>query len=434
MRFHLPLVVWCVGVVTLLLFSCSPSSSNVGGPVDDGMVHGITPPQSIPLAPLGMVFVPPGINIVGQQDESNRTFSMAAKQRLVTIEGFWMDATEITNNQYRQFVSWVQDSIMAKLLGVVTAGTDGVEYIDWKTYRTKPPQLSPEEVSAKLSSLTIPKKSLPAKLASRSYVINTKKLIYKYEQFNLKEAAKSTNRKKSLRSFVVKSAVPVYPDTLVWIQDFTYSYNEPLTRKYWGDAAYGDYPVVGVNWVQANAFCFWRTELMNDFLSRSKKPEKLDYFRLPSEYEWEYAARGGRHKVVYPWGNYALRNKKGCLLANFKPRRGDYAEDGAIATARADSYWPNDFGLYNMSGNVSEWTSSVYYEGSNSLINELNPTVEYNAAKKDPLAMRRKVIKGGSWKDVGSLLQIGQKFYEYQDTSKSYIGFRTVISLPAYNN
>lgn len=429
-RFGFPFL---VTVFSCILGACGVQSGGEYAAPDDGMVHGIATPMSKPLAPLGMVFVPPGINLVGQQDESNRTFSMASKQRQVTIEGFWMDATEITNNQYRQFVYWVRDSIMAKLLGVVTTGEDGVEYVDWKTYRTNPPKITPEDASTKLSTITIPKKGLPASMASRSYVINTKKLVYYYESFNLKEASKSANRKKSMRSFVVKNKVPIYPDTLVWIQDFTYSYNEPYTRKYWGDASYGDYPVVGVNWVQANAFCFWRTDFMNSYLSRNKQAEKLDYFRLPSEYEWEYAARGGRIKVVYPWGNHFLRNKKGCLLANFKPRRGDYAEDGAIQTARADSYWPNDFGLYNMSGNVAEWTSSVYYEGSTTFINELNPTVEYNVSKKDPLAMRRKVIKGGSWKDVGSLLQIGQKFYEYQDSSKSFIGFRTVISLPIIN-
>lgn len=416
------------------LTSCA-SNAGGGGAPDDGMLHGIATAPSLPLAPLGMVFIRPGINIAGQQDAANRTFSMSSKQRVITIEGFWMDATEITNNQYRQFVTWVQDSIMAKMLGVVTGGSgdgkDGI--IDWKTYRSKPPKITAEEADSKLSGIIHPRKSLPTSFASRSYVINTKKLIYKYEEFNLKEAAKAANRKKSLRSFVVKNAVPIYPDTLVWIQDFAYSYNEPMARKYFGDAAYGDYPVVGVNWVQATAFCFWRTELMNNYLRRTNKTEKLDYFRLPSEYEWEYAARGGRAKVLYPWGSYSLRNKKGCLLANFKPRRGDYGEDGAITTSRADSFFPNDFGLYNMSGNVSEWTNSIYYEGSATLMNELNPNIEYRVKKKDLLAMKRKVIKGGSWKDVGSSLQIGQRLYEYQDTSKSYLGFRTVISLPTVN-
>jgi formylglycine-generating enzyme required for sulfatase activity len=67
---------------------------------------------------------------------------------------------------------------------------------------------------------------------------------------------------------------------------------------------------------------------------------------------------------MFPWGNYYLRNKKGCLMANFKPGRGNYPEDGGFYTVRADAYWPNDYGLYCMSGNVAEWTSSIYYEAA----------------------------------------------------------------------
>lgn len=427
----------CIFLLLLVLFafSCMTSNSNIP---DDGMVHGLGGSSSgYQVTPLGMVFVPPGIGIIGQGDESNKTFSLNMRQRTVTLEGFWMDATEVTNNQYRQFVGWVTDSIVAKLLGFVTTGeasgtgASNVEYIDWKAFRSKGnQQLNSEEGASKLTSIVQPKGSLPSKLAARLFVINPKKILYKYEQFNLKEASKSANRNKPLKTFVVRNNIPIYPDTLVWMKDFTYSYNEPFTKKYWGDQAYGNYPVVGVNWSQASAYCFWRTELMNQYLVKKGNNEKLDYYRLPSEYEWEYAARGGRMGVVYPWGNYYLRNKKGCLLANFKPRRGDYAEDGAAMTARVDSYWPNDFGLYNMSGNVAEWTSSIYYEGASTLMNDLNPTLEYNATKKDLIAMKRKVIRGGSWKDVGSLLQLGQKYFEYQDSAKSYIGFRTVISLP----
>ena len=85
---------------------------------------------------------------------------------------------------------------------------------------------------------------------------------------------------------------------------------------------------------------------------------------MPTEAQWEYAARGGRSQSMFPWGNYYLRNKKGCLMANFKPGRGNYPEDGGFYTVRADAYWPNDFGLYYMAGNVAEWTSSIFYEGS----------------------------------------------------------------------
>ena len=81
-------------------------------------------------------------------------------------------------------------------------------------------------------------------------------------------------------------------------------------------------------------------------ISRFKKRgHRNPIFALPTEAQWEYAARGGRSESMFPWGNYYLRNKKGCLMANFKPGRGNYPEDGGFYTVRADAYWPNDFGL-----------------------------------------------------------------------------------------
>jgi gliding motility-associated lipoprotein GldK len=203
-----------------------------------------------------------------------------------------------------------------------------------------------------------------------------------------------------------------------------------MTKRYFCHPATGNYPVVGVNWIQATAFCQWRTHYLNSFLEGKKRAQESD-FRLPTEAEWEYAARGGRSQSMYPWGNYYLRNKKGCLLANFKPGRGNYPEDGGFYTVRADAYWPNDFGLYCMAGNVAEWTSSLYYEGGYNFVHDMNPDIRYNAKDTDPPRMKRKVIRGGSWKDVGYFLETSTRTYEYQDTSKSYIGFRCVIDLPA---
>jgi gliding motility-associated lipoprotein GldK len=203
-----------------------------------------------------------------------------------------------------------------------------------------------------------------------------------------------------------------------------------MTKRYFSHPAFGNYPVVGVNWKQATAFCEWRTQYLNSWLDSKKRVQESD-FRLPTEAQWEYAARGGRSQSMFPWGNYYLRNKKGCLLANFKPGRGNYPEDGGFYTVRADAYWPNDFGLYCMSGNVAEWTSSIYYEGSYTFQHDMNPDVRWNAKDTDPPKMKRKVIRGGSWKDVGYYLQTGTRTYEYQDSTKSYIGFRTVIDLPA---
>jgi gliding motility-associated lipoprotein GldK len=249
----------------------------------------------------------------------------------------------------------------------------------------------------------------------------------------MKEASKrkpGTEAYKDARSqYIVKTNTPIYPDTMVWIRDFTYSYNEPMTKRYFSHPAFGNYPVVGVNWNQATAYCDWRTHYMNSFLESKNKMTESD-FRLPTEAEWEFAARAGRSQSMFPWGNYYLRTKQGCLLANFKPGRGNYPEDGGFYTVRADAYWPNDFGLYCMSGNVAEWTSSLYYEGAYNFQHDMNPDIRYNAKSTDVPRMKRKVLRGGSWKDVGYYLQTSTRAYEYMDTAKSYIGFRCVLDLP----
>jgi formylglycine-generating enzyme required for sulfatase activity len=89
---------------------------------------------------------------------------------------------------------------------------------------------------------------------------------------------------------------------------------------------------------------------------------------------------------------------------------------------------PNDFGLYDMAGNVAEWTSSAYSSTSNLKIHDINPEHPYMAHKSDPAIKKRKVVKGGSWKDVSYYLQCGVRTYEYQNEARSYIGFRCVRS------
>jgi formylglycine-generating enzyme required for sulfatase activity len=90
------------------------------------------------------------------------------------------------------------------------------------------------------------------------------------------------------------------------------------------------------------------------------------------------------------------------------------------------SYQPNDFGLYDMAGNVAEWTAEAFDENAYNSVNDMNPSYRYNVTDADPEVMRRKVIRGGSWKDVAYFLQCGARTFEFQDTSKSYIGFRCV--------
>lgn len=421
---HYALIAASVSV--FMLASCGKSSKS-SKPADfKGQLLGIAPGSKYVLPkPPGMIYVPQGTFHMGPSDE-DVAYSFSARNRSVSISGFWMDATEITNNEYRQFVYWVRDSVVAKKLGYVKAGTDGVEYVDQKkmaSVKWADPKFIEELANTDL--ILSPEDRLNNKKE-----LNPEKMVYLAEYFNLKEAAKRENKNQPRSKFIVRDSIGIYPDTLVWIRDFAYSYNEPMTKRYFSHPSTGNYPVVGVTWKQANAFCNWRTNFLNGYLEGKKRAQESD-FRLPTEAQWEYAARGGRSQSMFPWGNYYLRNKKGCLLANFKPGRGNYPEDGGFYTVRADAYWPNDFGLYCMAGNVAEWTSSIYYEGRNNFQHDMNPDVRYNAKDSDPPKMKRKIIRGGSWKDVGYYLQTGTSTYEYQDSAKSYIGFRTVIDLPA---
>jgi len=247
---------------------------------------------------------------------------------------------------------------------------------------------------------------------------NTKKIEYTYTTFDAEAAIKSNSE--SRKNFFKEKTISVYPDTTAWIKDFLYSYNEPMHNDYFWHDAYSDYPVVGVSWEQAKAFAHWRTMYKNQYQrSKKKKNQRVASFRLPSEAEWEYAARGGLESATYPWGGPYTIDSKGCFLANFKPNRGDYASDNALYTVEAKSYWPNDYGLYNMSGNVSEWTESSYDKGSYNFDSGLNPNISDSTNL-------RKVIRGGSWKDVAYFLRVSTRDYEYKDEKRSYLGFRTV--------
>jgi sulfatase modifying factor 1 len=406
----------------LLAAGCGKIGKSHKGLPDDGQLHGVAPASSYNLSkPPGMVYIPSGTFHMGPSDE-DVNFAYTARNRQTSINGFWMDATEITNNEYRQFTNWVRDSIAATFLQYGKE-VDGKFQVDWKKASTI--KWGDKATVEKIDQMIV----VPDNRIFGKKELDPAKIRFHSETFDLKEAALKTNEGKARSLFIRKKDVPVYPDTLVWIRDFSYSYNEPMTKRYYSHPAFGNYPVVGVNWNQATVFCEWRTQYLNASLEKKKMATESN-FRLPTETEWEYAARGGRSQSMFPWGNYYLRNKKGCLLANFKPGRGNYPEDGGFYTVRADAYWPNDFGLYCMAGNVAEWTSSFYYEGAYNFQHDMNPDIRYNAKDTDPPRMKRKVIRGGSWKDVGYYLQTSTRTYEYQDTTKSYIGFRCVIDLP----
>jgi formylglycine-generating enzyme len=417
---------FAIASISFSAVSCkSGSTGSTSNANDKGQLLGVSPGNKYNLTkPPGMVYVPAGTFHMGPSDE-DVNYAYTARNKQVSISGFWMDATEITNNEYRQFTKWVTDSVAATVLGApyIKPDKDGVERVDWKKANTI--KYGDKAIIEKLDAIIV---TADNRIFGKKE-LDARKIVYHSEIFDYKAAAINRDTSIQRKEFIIKQDIRVYPDTLCWIRDYAYSYNEPMSKQYYSHPAYGNYPVVGVNWKQATAFCEWRTAYLMSYNESKKKSGQTD-FRLPTEAQWEYAARGGRSQSAYPWGGPYLRNKKGCLLANFKPGRGNYPEDGGLYTVRADAYWPNDFGLYNMAGNVSEWTSSLYYEGSYNFQHDMNPDVRWNSKNSDPPRMKRKVLRGGSWKDVAYFLQTGTRAYEYLDTAKSYIGFRCVIDLP----
>lgn len=407
----------------------------------------------------GMVYIPSGVTVIGGNDEDLNGLYLN-KPSKKSINGFWMDATEISNSIYKQFVKYSIDSTIAQTLNLTkeeasspttakpqnpttsknnntrvtapTANTTTSNATASNTNNKKPLDLQ------KVATLNYSDPQTMQKLKEKNLLvtnpltggvsIDVMNVAYTYAYISYQKI-QNTGSKLPMDSLLVKKTVKVYPDTLVWMIDFSYANNEPMVKGYFAKPQFANYPVVGINWNQANAFCQWRTFLAQEFL---KGKGGLDaYFRLPTEAEWEYAARGGLSEAMYPWGGPYIINKQGCYLANFKNLRGDYSEDGAQYTARVDSYFPNAYGLYNMAGNVAEWTSSAFSEESYLFMNDLAPSFEYDSKPNDPPSMKRKAIRGGSWKDVAMYLTCGSRDYEYQDSARSYVGFRCVIDLPS---
>lgn len=442
-------------ICALVLVACNKPSGELVGVGQSGNFKEANP--------YGMVFIKRGSFMMGANTQ-NAMFAQNDNTMMVSVDAFWMDETEITNNEYKQFVNWVRDSIAYTLL----IGEDG-----WDSeYAAKPTALEEalidegEDIPARINW----RKKLPwnstdeevrealAPMRFRDGSLKTIAYFYRYSWINYDQAILPENKfdvakgcypegatarvdtawvneegriqyatiehpiydPADLRTYKI---INIYPDTMVWVRDFQYSYNDPMLLKYFEHRGYADYPVVGVTWEQAHAFCQWRTDYLRD-------NARLDaqVYRLPTEAEWEYAARGGRKITAYPWGGNYARTADGCFLANFKPYRGAYTDDTGMTTMKVAQFRPNDFGLFDMAGNVAEWTSSSYNNASNTWTHDLNPSFQYMAREDDPDELKRKVVKGGSWKDVSFYMQCGTRTYEYQYEDRSYIGFRCVRS------
>ena len=432
--------------VFALLASC--------GSKDQGQLVGVKGKKWHPEKPYGMTLIPGGAFIMGKADDDLAGIQ-DAPAKTVTVASYYMDETEITNSEYRQFVEWVRDSTIRTKLAILadevgaTPGDGGIGDFAFKD--TEEGDMTPYEQYMYVNYSGLGETGYEGRKLNHDidlifdtaeypdeYYVEVMDTMYlpleesyngqrtwdvtkfkfQYSYMDIAKAAKNKNLRR--KDVIVKEEVEIYPDTTVWIRDFAYSYNEPMHNDYFWHDAYSDYPVVGVSWQQAKAFCEWRT-LWHNQARKERGKHFVSRYRLPSEAQWEYAARGGLQAATFPWGGPYAKNDRGCFMANFKPLRGDYAADQALYTVEADAYEPNDFNLYNMAGNVSEWVDSSYDPGSYEYASTINPSVN------DP-NNKRKVVRGGSWKDVAMFLQVHNRDFEYQDTAKSYIGFRTVQS------
>lgn len=415
---NVPLKISALAILAMAATGCGPSGTG-GQLVGSPNTLAYRPP-----VPLGMVYVPSGILRMGASDEDIRGRNDALI-RTAQMTGFYMDATEISNSEYRQFTSFLLDSIAHTQLGDFVDNPDGTQRVDMRrriNYRDA-------DVQDQLANLYIPAEQT----GWGRRELDVSKLVYHYSRFDYDDAMHNPNQPRA--NFVRTYDVPAYPDTLVWVRQFAYSANEPIAQQYNWFPAFNNYPVVGVNWNQAAAFCNWRTAQWRGERERNRQFFEGE-FTLPNEMQWEWAARGGRNEAPYPWGGPYLLNKKGCYLANFKPLRGNYAADGGLYTVPVDRYYPNDYGLYNMAGNVSEWTATTYFGNAYQTVADVNPNLNYRIRENDPQWMRRKVVRGGSWRDVAYYLQNGTRDWEYADTAKAYIGFRCAYQqiAPALTN
>ena len=452
-----------------LMVGCMGGSSRAmqnGGEVTGTRSTSISEP-----IPYGMVEISRGFLKTGLS-EKDSLWGTTMPQKDISVDAFWMDQTEVTNSMYRQFVEWVRDSIVRERLADPSFGGDETfkievdrngdpvkPHLNWSkpipwrkpnedqqralesVYKTHPidgtRMLDASQMNYRYEVFDYEKAALRKyRLNPEERDLNTDHGVSKQEVMISKDTAyiddegrivreTITRPLSSLYDFLNTYIINVYPDTTCWVNDFPNANNETYMRLYFSSSAYNDYPVVGVTWEQARAFCAWRT----DFLLRGLGPQArfIQRYRLPTEIEWEYAARG-KEGNEFPWEGGDSKNDRGCFYANFKPDQGNYTEDGNLITSKVGIYGANSNGLFDMAGNVAEWTSTVFTEAGVQSMSDLNPELRYDAAKEDLYMLKRKCVRGGSWKDPMSFIRSAWRTSEYQNQPRSFIGFRCVRS------
>ena len=464
------LVFFLLAVLCLTLAACmgSNSSANAVG----GELTGVRGSAMSEPTPYGMVAVHKGSLKVGLQ-ENDTLWGADFPIRDISVDGFWMDEHEVSNAKYRQFVNWVRDSIIRERLADPNYGGDDTykieedkegnpitPYLNWS--KPIPWRKANEDEDKAIQSVYVihpidGTKMLDAKQMNYRYEIydyvaaaqrkyrldpeerdlNTDHAVSNEQVMISKDTAWIDDDGRIIRQTITRPLsgpwdflntyiVNIYPDTTCWVNDFQNADNERYMKLYFSNPAYDDYPVVGVSWDQANAFCAWRTNFLMKGMGGYAK--HIQRYRLPSEVEWEYAARG-KEGNPFPWTSAEVKSDKGCYYANFKPDRGNYTKDGSLITSKCGIFSPNSNGLYDMAGNVAEWTSTVYTEAGVESMSDMNPDLKYNAAKEDPYRLKKKSVRGGSWKDPESMIRSAWRSYEYQNQPRCYVGFRCVRTM-----
>jgi formylglycine-generating enzyme len=338
---------------------------------------------------------------------------------------FFLSKFEVRNKEYRKFVQFVRDSIAHTLLGhfINNGNNRQINWeieIDWKDERLEPMFLSPED-----------------RLFGRKE-LDIYKLVYRTSS---------------------QQIISIYPDTLVWIRDFAYSYNEPMTKRYFSHPAFGNYPVVGINQLQAMAYCDWKSQQWNNALHAIYELTYRFEVRLPTSDEWEYAAQAdyplslsdSTQRKAYRTAMYNQRFENNGYKYNFGQYFDQggffiksYGHDGFFYTAPGNTYKPGKNGFYNLLGNVAEWTSStggyhpVYnLAGENEELATFrkkfpnSPFKTMDEKEIDAYLKKYVIVKGGSWStDELFYLEPGANQYFLPDsTSHSFLGFRIAVSI-----
>ena len=260
------------------------------------------------------------------------------------------------------------------------------------------------------------------------------------------------------------------PDSTVWY--VKNGFNEPYVEYYFQHPAYNEYPVVGISYKQAEAYCKWRTDRVHEVILIQKNKLKIEYavegkwnlidsilnaeplyieYRLPTEEQWEFAALANMKLMIFPWSGTSLRNREGRFVANFSyvgdeniyynpvTKKTEILEDKPISpsdtsnlnflfqysdystasiTAPVVSYYPNEFGIYCLAGNVAEM---VY--GKTVLNYDLIPSNEIESYENTKTIL----LKGGSWALPGFHCRINASS-KYEKPA-SDVGFRCIAEV-----